>query len=136
MQKRYLLETDLNKSKVLQITSGEAQRAETSALVRQASLFQLELTLPAEPLCLWHEVKWFGFSRIPAILSQCSGVTLTPWFYAQERLGHNQIQAPAPMESWRSSQCGGTQREDSDPSEGTASAVEAVLGRLEPAELP
>lgn len=27
--------------------------------------------LPAEPLYLWREVKWFGFSRIPASLSQC-----------------------------------------------------------------
>lgn len=71
------------------------------------------LTLPAEPLCLCHELKWFGYSRIPASVSQCSGVTLTPWFNAQERLGHNQIQALSSHGKLRGSQCGDT-REDSD----------------------
>lgn len=69
-EKVLVRKTDLNKCRVLQITSGEAQRAETSALVLRC-LFQEEHTLPAEPLCLWCEVKRFGFSRIPASLSQC-----------------------------------------------------------------
>lgn len=90
---------DFNKSTVLHITSGEAQRAGTSALMLQASLSQEEHS------CFQLSHSTFGvksnglvspgFLPVSPSVSQCSGVMLTPWFFAQERLGHYQIQAPS-----------------------------------------
>lgn len=98
-EKVLVIKIDLNKSRVLQITSGEAQRAETSALMLQASLFQVEhshfqLSHSAFGVKLNGLVSP-GFLLVSPSASQCSGVTLTPWFYAQGRLGHHQIQAPS-----------------------------------------
>lgn len=116
-EKVFVTKIDLNKSKVLQITSGEAQRAETSALVLQASLFQEEHSHTAEPLCLCCELKWFWFLQgscqsLP-VSPPAQGSHSPPGFMPRRGWGTTRSKLPAPMESWRSSQHAGT-REDSD----------------------
>lgn len=55
-----------------------------------------------------------GFLPVSPSVSQCSGVTLNPWFCAQERLGHNQIQAPSSHGKLEEFSARRDTREDSD----------------------